>query len=59
MSALKEADKRHIAAYIVYLIENEIEKSGAERELRALCRSAPQAFFGAAYICFLKNGELI
>lgn len=59
MSALKEADKRHIAAYIVYLIENEIEKSGAERELRALCRIAPQAFFGAVYICFLKNGELI
>ena len=56
MAALKEIDKRHIAAYIVYLLENEIEKAGADRELRALCRIAPQSFFGAVYICFLKKG---
>ncbi len=56
MAALKEIDKRHIAAYIVHLLENGAGKPGADRELRALCRVAPQAFFGAIYISFLKKG---
>ena len=56
MAALKEIDKRHIAAYIVHLLENDAGKPGADRELRALCRVAPQAFFGAIYISFLKKG---
>ena len=56
MAALKELDRKHITAYIVSLIESENKKPGADRELRALCRVAPKAFFAAAYIHFLKRG---
>lgn len=57
MAALKDADKRHIAAYTAYLLEGKAAKPSADRELRALCRIAPGAFFGAIYLCFLKKGE--
>lgn len=54
MAALKDTSKQSIAAYIVSLLENELDKPNTSKELRALCRFSPQAFFGAVYIYFLK-----
>lgn len=57
MAALKDIDKKSITAYIVYLLQNELDKPGTAKEIRALCRFSPQAFFAAVYICFLKDGD--